>query len=333
MNRTQLFSENLPVEVRNMILSYNDLAEIRGESDFYGASRIIANQLGLKTTPKSFSSWSHGCNAGTTMYSEQIAWNKSWALHKLVRNEEVATFMTHQGFRKIEAVGMPIIYVDKLIHNRMRKSILFMPAHSLSYVKIKQDVESIIKIAKMHKSNGHYVCFCVHRDCVEHGDVISVIEDSGLDWFAGASANDINSLQRMRNIFDYFEYVGSNTMGSHFFYSQLCGAKFFFTEPYFEYKPNMFLNDPILGKNKQKRDKIINASSKKRVKEQYPSYFEGLENAKSDYELASYVCGVSSKRTSDELALLLGWGLKEQITSRAISFVDRAFRRIKKLNI
>lgn len=301
------------MSLKRVLLSYTDKIKIRGEADFYGGSSILASTL-LKNKPvQSFSSWSHGWEIGELKYTEQIVWSYHWHLNRLVRNKKVAAFLLERGFENVYAVGLPIIYTTNQVNDRKFGSVLFMPAHSLSYIDIDPNLIEMVSQAKLLKDNGQYVCFCVHSDCVKHGKTIPLLDENSIDWFSGSSVSDINSLQRMRNVFDYFETVISNTIGSHFLYAQLFGAKFAFIEPFFEYTFAQFEKDPFCRAKPDLTKHLVEQSSLGVIKSKYPEYFRGYDNALCDQSFAEIECGIPEKVGPEELASLLGWELKNQL--------------------
>ncbi len=324
-------SKSLPYEIQQAILPYDAFTNIREEPDFYGASELISSLLGLKRVPRSYSSWSHGWGTAELKFKEQIAWNSAWKFKRLVRNRVVADFLLSAGVQNAVAVGLPITYVPSVGIVRRSDSVLFMPAHALSYVDIDHNLEDMIVEAESLRSRGCYVCFCIHSACVKNGKTISLLNASNLDWFVGSSVQDINSLQRMRNVFEYFGTVASNTIGSHFVYSQLFGAKFFFTAPYFEFHPDQFLKDPFLGPRAELREFLMLQSSFEFIKRKHPLYFNGYENAICDQGFAAIECGVADKREPEVIAELLGWGVKDQIICPIPYFGSKVLSKIKKV--
>lgn len=324
------FSKKLPAELKEIIPEYKFVNKVRSEADFYGASRVIANKLGLDSVPKSFSSWSHGVHVGPILSKVQINWTSSWHLNHLVRNIEIKENMHGLGLKKIHAVGMPIIYVDKQVFTRKKKSILFMPAHSLSYVKLNQDVTSLAEVAVNYRKNGYEVCFCIHKDCVADGEILKILDKYQISWFSGASAFDMNSLQRMRNIFEYYEYVASNKIGSHFFYAQLFGAKFFFIGDYFETDVSVYHKDPFWKNNLDLLEKVIVINSESSIRQRYSEYFNvGPESAICAQELARSECGYDLMKKPEQIAQLLGWNINSQLFCTFPYYTSKIIRNLK----
>jgi hypothetical protein len=133
----------------------------------------------------------------------------------------------------------------------------------------------------------------------------------------------------MRNIFEYFEYIASNTMGSHFYYAQLFGAKFFFSTPYFEYSPSLFSKDPFWTKYPDICNVVIKAGSKAEIEKRFPEYFYGLQYAICNKSLAEAVCGTEHVRPSYEIAKLLGWSKSLQFLCPLPYFASKAINKLK----
>lgn len=309
----QHYSKFISKYLASILLPYNQNVTLRCEPDFYGASRLISEQLGMKNTPRSFSSWSHGVCYFDLKYPEQVIWDKSWKKSRLIANDQVKFFLTGFKFKRVKAIGLPIVYVPS--HNviRREKSVLVMLAHSLPYCEVDHDLSGLLNLCKKLKNKGCYVCICVHKDCFIKGKVTSELDQNNIDWFVGASANDVNSLKRMRNIFEHFETVASNAIGSHFYYAQLFGAKFFFIDPFFEYKPELLKNDPNYKDKAELLEHNLKEASKSVIKRKFPNYFCEHKDAICDQDLAEKECGTSHKLEPLELAQLLGWSLKGQL--------------------
>jgi hypothetical protein len=308
----KFFSEKIDSILRQALLSYSDISSLRNEVDFYGASKILAKQLGYNRVPLSYSSWTHGATSVDLKFPEQIQWCNHWVLNRLVANEEVENFLNSFGYDKVKKVGLPITYVPSLNVKRRKNSILIMLPHTLPYLPFDHRLEEIVPFCYEMQSKGFYICFCVHKDCFLRGELPQELNKCGFDWFVGSSPNDLNSLQRMRNIFEYFETVGSNSIGSPFYYSQLFGAKYFFLQPFFEHELNWYQKDPYWQNHINVLEYILNETSEAVLRKKWPEYFKGPEMACCNRNLAEAKCGVNNKAPLKELTKLLGWELKDQ---------------------
>jgi hypothetical protein len=311
----QYYSKAIDSHLQAILPSYDQKVRIRSEPDFYGASKLISEYIGLKKTPKSFASWSHGVCFFDLKYLEQVIWSKGWKCNRLIANDNVKSFIANFKVGKVKAVGLPIIYVPSQNIARRKNSVLIMLAHSLPYCKFEHDLSGMFDFCSKLKDDGCYVCFCIHLDCFLQGRVTAELDKKNIDWFVGSSVEDANSLKRMRNIFEYFETVASNAIGSHFYYAQLFGSKFFFVEPFFEYSKELLKYDPNYKDKSAILEHNLIEISLSVVKRKFPNYFCDYKDALCDQALAEKECGVSNKLEPQELAKLLGWGLKDQLLS------------------
>jgi hypothetical protein len=88
----------------------------------------------------------------------------------LTNREDNASYLKSCGYTNVHAVGLPVVYLEKRRIERVRGSLLVMPAHSLDYTthshwKFEQYAQEIEKIAKYFK----YVYVCVHPSCIKKG--------------------------------------------------------------------------------------------------------------------------------------------------------------------
>lgn len=286
--------------------------ELLSEADFYGISNIIAGQLGLKQVPTSYSMWRHGWMFKQLKFIEQIIWKKAYTQYYLVGRQLEKQFLESHGVKNVKAIGLPFTYVPEQRIERKKNSLLIMPAHSLPYVKVDGDEDKLIDFALSLSKDFDTICFCIHQDCANNGRFVDKLTKYNIPWFIGASANDVNSLIRLRRIFEYFEFVGSNVIGSHLVYSQLCGAKFFLCDPYFDYKPDFYRDDPLLSKNLQLCEHLCEQSSYQVIRDKLPQYFVDPIDAICNSEFARNECGSPNKINLKELKYLLGWSLSGQ---------------------
>ncbi|WP_188420486.1 hypothetical protein [Oxalicibacterium solurbis] len=322
-----MFSNNLPNDIK-AILPEIKIDKLRGEADFYGISSVIAKQLGLLKVPRSYSMWRHGWMHQPLEFVEQVIWQSGHQFKYLVATKEHANFLKTKGINNARAVGLPFVYIpDQKVH-RKKNSLLLMPAHSLPYVNLSgyDDEEAMISMAISLQNEFELVCFCVHGDCVKNGRYIKRLDELQIPWFVGASASDSNSLIRLRRIFEYFDVVGSNVVGSHMVYSQYCGARFFFIEPYFTYRSDMFREDRLFREESPLKSHLLKYSSLEEVRKNFKNYFVKPHEAICDQAFSASECGADCKIPVNELRYLLGWSLGVQLLGFIRSSLQRCIR-------
>ena len=100
-----------------------------------------------------------------------------------------------------------------------------MPAHSsedtTSEWKFEEYAEEMARI----RASFSEVWVCIHPSCWEHGYWVDAFKKRGFPLVQGALYTDRNALERLARLFSSFEYVTTNTMGSHIAYAAYWGAK------------------------------------------------------------------------------------------------------------
>jgi hypothetical protein len=140
------------------------------------------------------------------------------------RQDEV-TFLKAAGYRKVRAIGLPIIYTQPSGLQRIPNSLLVMPAHSLASDVLMPSTEQYVREIASIKNRFDLVAACVSAYCIAKGLWISRFAEQGIHVVRGAGIADANALKRLRALFDSFEYVTTDTYGSHVFYALYFGAK------------------------------------------------------------------------------------------------------------
>ncbi len=323
-------SKYLPEDLLSLLGKYSDSLSIRCEPDYYGAAWLIAQELGRSYIPRSFSKWSHGA-----FY--YVPKKLKWQLEKetknvLVANLDIKLFLESSGIKNVYAVGLPILYTKEYKIERRSNSLLLMPIHGLSYVNVMPNYEELIPHAKAAIKDGMFVCFCIYQDvALRNPAIIEELDREKIPWFFGASVSDCYSLQRMRNIFSYFEFVGSDGYGSHWWYSQLYGAKFYCIGRFNELSADNFKHDQYYIEHPDALREALHFSSRSVLLEKFPQYFGGRNLADCSLEIARSVCGVDYKVSTENISKYLGWGVYDQTVGYANHLLRRALRKTKKL--
>jgi len=135
------------------------------------------------------------------------------------------TFLKAAGYRDVRAIGSPIIYTQPSGFQRIPNSLLVMPTHTFpSDVYMPSPERYVHEIASI-KNRFDLVAACVSAYCIAKGVWISQFAEEGIHVIRGAGIADANSLKRLRALFDSFEYVTTDSYGSHVFYALYFGAK------------------------------------------------------------------------------------------------------------
>lgn len=204
-----------------------------GWSDNYGAVHIAARYAGLELEGQPYflrGVWQHGVfgpwqeNVPETLAYATPLFTK-WPLF-VARAEQVAALRA-AGAGEVAAIGMPFAYVPPSGLQRQAGALLVVPTHTLVGATFEDRRPFERYAAYINSIAGRFsrVVACVHPSCQQNGLWITEFARHGIEVVAGAKVNDLQSLPRVRALFDQFEYVTTNGWGSHVAYALACGAK------------------------------------------------------------------------------------------------------------
>ena len=291
---------------------HHEDASLLSEADYYGASRLVAEKLGLSDVPFSFAGWRHGWMHVPLKYVQQLTvWGKKDS-HFLTAQEDHAYFLKQHGI-SATAVGMPFIYAEAIDNSlRIPNTLLVMPQHTLPYVPSVGDEEKYIQDIEKIRRDFDAVIFCIHHSCYEHGIWPALLKKHNFPMIVGASASQTNAINRLQKIFSIFEFVTTNTIGSHLPYAAYCGTKVSIYGKYSDFSKYNFSQDPFAIANPELIDFDIKHSTETYVKNLIPFMFcEHPKYAKESVSWAQSELGLNNKKSAQELAELLGWNNEE----------------------
>jgi hypothetical protein len=292
-----------------------DKIRLKSESDYYGASSLIAEKLGLKQTPRSFAHWMHGwsIDSKVTHPRELTCWgNVDDTI--LVATLEQENILREFGYQKVCAVGLPFIYgEDTCSIKREPHSLLVMPNHSSEFSTNTDNQELYIKTIASLKEEFSKIVVSLHGSCVKKGYWLPVLEKYNLPWIIGASTDDKNAIKRMHNLFSSFECMTTNTLGSHVLYASYKGCRVSIYGSYYDLKKESYSTDPWYQKYPEILEKRINLWAEENIRSLFPWLFANPTEAKVYKFWASTTLGEENKLEPKEVAELLGWSLGSQI--------------------
>jgi hypothetical protein len=289
------------------------------EPDVSGFTYWLAKNLGYPFRLASPVSWQHAWVDGDLSSPERIFGTQMahrYSVH-LVARETHQAGLADFGYRNVSAVGYPYLYMADLSvpkPTRLAKSLLVMPPHSLSDTSENWDEESCLHRIQGLKPYFETIVFCIHQQCIQKGYWLKTLDRFGFDYVIGSNANDANSLARMYQLFNMFEYVTTNNWGSHILYAAYSGAKVSAITPFFEKTAANYVKKPYI--NEQYRQANLQKLASFRyevVRQQYPFFFCEPFEATTQIEWAQAQIGLQHKQSLKALAVLLNWTFRGQI--------------------
>lgn len=287
---------------------------LRCEPDFYGISHLIAQQSHRSKCPRSFAYWMHGWNP-----IEQITHPRELAIGGdldttiLVATDHQASILRNFGFKQVEAAGLPFIYADFVQTERQPNSLLVMPNHSTDYTEYEVDQKKYISQIIELKPFFSKIVFSLHGSCVDKNYWIPELERCNIPWIVGAATNDRNALIRMNLIFKTFEYVTTNSIGSHIAYAAYSGCKTSIYGDYIGLKAKDFVNDPWYQKYPDILFKHLDFFQEDNIKKLFPYLFTNPVESKNHKDWGAEMIGARYKKSTKTITDLLGWSSHHQL--------------------
>ncbi|MBF0096749.1 MAG: hypothetical protein HQM04_11660 [Magnetococcales bacterium] len=308
------------------------------EMNYYGAAKLVATQLGLpRLPPLSHLSWIHGWRPEKIVYPDQLARDHHIGVRGkeelqftipaakrtpfLVATKEHEALLQKHGYSDTKAVGLPFVYVDPDPGvKRMARSLLVMPSHVLIGMDARSDEIEYLEYIKSIAGRFSRVVFCVNLSCVVNKLWIDNIEKYGFEYVLGAGLMDLNALIRMRRIFDSFEYMTSNGIGSHVVYAGLCGVKVSLAGPLDRVYPELFKHEPE-WKDPVRRERIAFANAQVQhdvLRARFPWLYVHPWEAKECVEWSRQETGYYNRVSCNALAQLFGWPVEQLLQEESL---------------
>jgi hypothetical protein len=292
--------------------------KLNGEADFYGISHIIAAKLKKKSPPRSFATWIHGWLFPEKIIKpEQILFYEGIFKTHLVATHSQVEALKKFGIHNVESVGLPFTYLDDIEITRKEGSLLVMPPHSLPYTKHNWNQREYVNEICSLKPYFSTIVACLHSACISNGYWVKEFTDVGIPYIIGASVNDKNALVRMKSIFSSFDYMTTNTLGSHIVYASYCGCKVSFFGKYQQFTREDAEHDPYYIQHPELIELWLELTQESYIRAKLPHLFIHPQEAPIMTEWASKMLGIECRKSPEVIASLMGWSKIDQFSYHA----------------
>jgi hypothetical protein len=293
-------------------------------SDNYGALHVAAGYCALNRVPDFFPGiWQHGCvPPWQQLRPEVVIYDAPSTTRCWVARADEEEYLRRNAYRKARAIGLPIVYTEQSNARRVPGSLLVMPNHAIPLDKRGRDsqeyVDSIVRIAPRFEK----VAACVSAGCIANGLWAPLFTAAGIPVIHGASVSDANSLDRMRALFETFEFMTTPLYGSHVAYSLYLGGKVSLwgnaAEPLTK---EWLLRDSIWAKYPETTEQYCSAETAGKQEELLGRFrvqpWEGVE----DRELGAWMVGEKNRLSPDEMKKAFRWGRRGRVLRAATETV------------
>lgn len=293
------------------ILPPIEIIDNKVELDISGFSSYLIKKLQIDTIPEVSASFRHGwMHTIEYEYLEEITMGIKMLRYLVPTQKEVDFFYKNEIYN-VYPVGVPYIYIDKEEYKhikRIKNSLLVMPPHSLPGTNPNFFEEIYLDEIKRISTDFRHIVFCIHQSCIKKNLWIKNIEKYGFLWIEGANSNDKNSLIRMHRLFSSFEFMTTNSFGSHIAYASYSGCKVSLYGTYQGVKKEDIKDYELFQRIPKLIDRIEKIFSYEYIKKYYHFFIvDNPKNAKFNVKWANDELGVKYKKSYIELAELLGW--------------------------
>lgn len=205
-----------------------EITNIRTDADLYGYSAWLAAHLGYKVNPRPLRHFQHGW---IWWDHEDMPYLKGFGLDPnvnnywgtLVQDNNVRDFLAKNGVYA-KTCGLPFISflensgLKGMMALRQPGSVLYIPTHSNPWNNFTEDIiENAKKFALNNKQKCSIMLAWNDRHAASHlQDYFEKIE-------IGAGALEGLSFYRMMRIFETYEFMITDSPGSHICYALACG--------------------------------------------------------------------------------------------------------------
>jgi hypothetical protein len=195
--------------------------------DYYGAIKVLSEYAQhdyQSMYPVAY--WNHGASFPIdTKFANMLTLGivRDRELPIWLHREEDSLFF--RSARHVHSIGQAYVYAHE-VRERQRGSVLIMPGHSIGpdrnlhpqlFSKYVEDVKQIYP-----PRENTYVC--LNSNCLRNGYWVTEFTRAGYTLLSGSRTDDLNSYNRMKMLFGYFETVVSNVLGSHVVYAAADGC-------------------------------------------------------------------------------------------------------------
>lgn len=262
-----------------IILPKRKLTTLNHDSEYYGANSVLIRYSNLypKENYSLKAIWQHGWLPDYTLVDPLVipTSNKSEdkKQHFLVAKKIHEKILKKNNYKYVDTLGLPLIYTPQPEFNRIQNSLLVMPVHSLETIKHPVNFENYARLIHGLRKKFTMVVVCLHYSCIKDGYWLKEFEKYNIPWIEGANIYDENCLYRLRALFSQFEYMTTNSHGSHIPYAAYHDVKVSIYGAFADINPANHADEPYYKKFPQLLDSYLTLFTEDRYRKEFPQFF------------------------------------------------------------
>lgn len=293
-------------------------------SGVYGCRSLLAAYCGFRQAPwqghlaPSGGNWQHGWHPPNHNFHPEVVvgtdGNSNPYKRKVtiyVARVDQENYLRASGYRFVQAIGMPIVYVPVKQISRIPNSLLIMPSHSTDDSRHEWDFKEFANNLLPILSKYELVAACIHPACVRKGYWLKEMSELNIPIIEGASISDRNALLRMQFLLSSFSNVVGNGFGSHLVYATYFGATVSLIPPWPKESLKDFEKVGLLAYHFDVAAKLLELTQEEAVRSEFPCFFS--HSHPYDPTWAAWQLGENHKKSPAQIKKLMGWDLLSRL--------------------
>lgn len=237
-----------------------------------------------------------------------------------VSREDQATYLARHGYRKVRAIGLPIVYLPPVRVRRVPDSLLVMPPHGHASHGPGDPIAQVYAdtIADIRKRFA-YVGVCLSQEDLEAEQWAGAFRKRGFEVFAAVDPYKPDALLQLKRLLCSFEFVTTNGFGSHIAYAAYCGARVSVFGPYAEIPIERMARTHAVRMFPELLGKAHELCREAALRRHYGYLFTDPDKAMERRYWGAHEAGETCKAQPDELARLFGWKVRTQAPDASVA--------------
>jgi hypothetical protein len=280
-------------------------------TDLYGAFHVAADYCGLQDIPKIFPGiWQHGCiPPWQQIQPEMVIYCAPRTARCWVARKDEEIYLRQAGYKDVTAIGLPILYTKPSGARRIPNSVLIMPTHCIPGDTRASDNEAYVAEVTRATQEFDFRAACVSGRCIATGLWAPRFEQASIEVIRGSSIDDANSLERMRTLFETFEYVTTDMYGSHVPYALYFGAKVSVWGPWTPSTREYLMRDDLWSRFPDAIDRLVSTATREKAEALLGRFRVKPEEGISDDKFGGWMLGAENKLSPRALRQTFGWDI------------------------
>lgn len=240
-------------------------------------------------------------------FEAQIREDKAYVPQWVGRPDQVAFLRLH-GYRHVEAIGLPIVYLPRPQVRRVPGSLLVLPPHGhRSHGPGDRLAEVYADAIADLQGRFEHVWVGITADDLAHREWVEPFRRRGIGVMTTTDQGDPMTLARLQRMLCTFEFVTTNGFGSQIAFAAYCGARVSVYGPFAEVPPDRIKATYPVKMFPALLDQARYLLSEAALRSHYPFLFVEPDQAIERRDWGAHEVGEPWRLTPERLSDVFGW--------------------------